>query len=420
MYDSLPTQWIKSGLGDICQIKTGKRDANHAVPNGKYRFYTCAYDHLSCNTKSFSGECLILPGNGANVGEVFFFNGEFEAYQRTYVLEQIKLYPKFLYYHMLLYWRIVNEDKQFGSATNYIRMNNFLNYEVHHPPLDEQKKIVEKIEQLFSELDSGVAALKKAKEQIKLYRQSVLSAAFSGRLTGAERLNGMQEVSGSNKNKYTPTEKDTLIAAEPDATYTTNLPEGWKWVKVEDICDKIIGGGTPSTKVPDFWSGDIAWITSADIYGTKEIRPRKKITKQAIQSSATNLLPKGNIIVVTRVGLGKLATNDFDLCFSQDSQGLVLNKEIVDKEYTLWYLSNAVQIFKVQNRGTTINGVTKKQLAELAFVLPPIDIQRLIASEIEKRFAEADNMEKTIDESLAKAEALKQSILKQAFEGKLV
>ncbi|MCD6204752.1 MAG: restriction endonuclease subunit S, partial [Candidatus Marinimicrobia bacterium] len=87
----LPTGWEYTDLGTISEIKTGKKDANHAKKDGKYRFYTCAYDYLRCNTKSFSGECLILPGNGANVGEVFYYNGEFEAYQRTYVIHDIRI-----------------------------------------------------------------------------------------------------------------------------------------------------------------------------------------------------------------------------------------------------------------------------------------------------------------------------------------
>ena len=92
--------WEIKKLGEVCEIVTGKWDANHATTNGKFRFYTCAYDYAYCDTSRFSGECLILPGNGANVGEVFYYNGEFDAYQRTYVIQNIKVLPKFLFYHL--------------------------------------------------------------------------------------------------------------------------------------------------------------------------------------------------------------------------------------------------------------------------------------------------------------------------------
>ena len=147
------------------------------------------------------------------------------------------------------------------------------------------------------------------------------------------------------------------------------LPEGWVRTSVGEIY-KIIGGGTPSTRVPEYWEGDIPWITSADIHGLKQIKPRKYINENAIKRSATNLIPKDSIIVVTRVGLGKVALTKKPICFSQDSQALIGNKELISPDYSLYYLSEAVQIFKYKHRGTTIAGVTKKQLKELHFPPP--------------------------------------------------
>ncbi len=102
----------------------------------------------------------------------------------------------------------------------------------------------------------------------------------------------------------------------------------WPMVRLRDVCNDILSGGTPSTKQEEYWRGDIPWITSADIVDVKTAIPRRYITEQAITESATNLIPKGNIIVVTRVGLGKLFKNSFDLCISQDSQGLILKDDI--------------------------------------------------------------------------------------------
>jgi type I restriction enzyme S subunit len=126
----MKTNWQIKKLGNICDIQTGKWDANHAIKNGKYRFYTCAYEHGFCNTKKFSGECLILPGNGVNVGEVFYYQGNFDAYQRTYVVNNIQIFPKFLYYHLFCFWKERNLNKQFGSATNFLKIGNLSNYEI--------------------------------------------------------------------------------------------------------------------------------------------------------------------------------------------------------------------------------------------------------------------------------------------------
>ena len=341
-------------------------------------------------------------------------------------IKVIKPFDKFdtkLFYYFLHCIKI--PDKGYARHFQFVEKA-----EIPLPPLPEQKKIVAKIEELFSELDNGIDQLVKAKEQLRVYRQSVLSYAFRGKLVRqrAEGKGQREILKAARQRSSDSKESDGLFErglaerrTEPGVPYNGNgLPEGWKWVKVKDICKKIVGGGTPSTKVTEYWNGDIDWITSADIYGIKDIKPRKKINEKAIENSATNLLPKGNIVVVTRVGLGKLAINKNDLCFSQDSQGLILNKGIVFNEFALWYLSNAVQVFKYKNRGTTINGVTKKQLAELDFLLPPKEKQHQIVSEIESRFSVADKLEQTIDENLSKSETLRQSILKKAFEGKLI
>lgn len=209
--------------------------------------------------------------------------------------------------------------------------------------------------------------------------------------------------------------QSTPMAAEPGAQYTTDEPtthglvvekskvaEGgeynlsgeryreklnyasakWPMVELKDICDDILSGGTPSTKNEAYWNGDIPWITSADIVNIKTAKPRKYITKKAIRESATNLIKKGNVIVVTRVGLGKLFKNDFDVCISQDSQGLIL-KDVVNADYLVYVLKDRVENFKKVSQGSTIQGVTKRQLSEIQIPLPPLEVQGKIVSEIE-------------------------------------
>ena len=156
----------------------------------------------------------------------------------------------------------------------------------------------------------------------------------------------------------------------------------WPMVELGDVCQDILSGGTPSTKNEEYWKGNIPWITSADIVDLKTARPRKHITEEAIRESATNLIKKGNVIVVTRVGLGKLFRNDFDVCISQDSQGLIVKKE-VSADYLVYILKDRVENFKKVSQGSTIQGVTKKQLSEIQIPLPPLKVQQKIIAEIE-------------------------------------
>ena len=166
--------------------------------------------------------------------------------------------------------------------------------------------------------------------------------------------------------------------------YRESIPllSRWRLVELKDCCSAILSGGTPSTAREDYWDGDIPWITSADIVDIKTALPRKYITDKAIQESATNLIKKGNLIVVTRVGLGKIFANDFDVCISQDSQGLII-KQGIDVNYLVWVLRDKVQEFKRTSQGSTIQGVTKKQLSEMQIPLPPLEVQREFVAEIE-------------------------------------
>ena len=164
---------------------------------------------------------------------------------------------------------------------------------------------------------------------------------------------------------------------------TIKIDPKWPRVKLGEVCTSILSGGTPSTLIAKYWKGIIPWITSADVISLKEVKPRKFITEEAIKASATNLIPANNVIVVTRVGLGKLLINSIDLCISQDSQGLLINRNIVDHTYLGYILSELVIQFKITSRGSTIQGVTKSQLMELDIPLPPLEIQHRIVAELE-------------------------------------
>ena len=184
------------------------------------------------------------------------------------------------------------------------------------------------------------------------------------------------------------------------------IPANSKWpiVSLKDVCERNLGGGTPSTENKGYWAGNIPWITSADIVDLKTAKPRKHITQEAIQESATNLIPKGNLIVSTRVGLGKLFTNGFDVCISQDSRGLIL-KETVDADYLVYVLKQEVEKFKDISQGSTIQGVTKSQLENVRIPLPPLEVQREIVAEIEGYQRVQDEAREVIESMDAEIEA---------------
>lgn len=195
------------------------------------------------------------------------------------------------------------------------------------------------------------------------------------------------------------------------------MPQSWKLATVGELY-KIVSGGTPSTKNEKYWGGDIPWITSANIHGLKDIQPERTVTQLGIENSATNLVPKGSIIVVTRVSLGKVALADTDICFSQDSQALLPNNDVLP-EYALYYLSWAAREFKSKSRGTTISGITKKQLETLEFPLPPLPEQERIVAKLEETFTQLEAGVAELQNAKAQLKRYRAAVLKSAVEGEL-
>ena len=324
-----------------------------------------------------------------------------------------------VYNYFLAYWLWANRDVLTKNATGTtfkeISKSSIRQLQIELPPLSEQKRIVTKIESIFAQIDAAREQLERLVSQTKsvpgslnMLRSSVLKQAFEGKLVPQDPGDEPAEV------LLRRIHRNSTIEFEK-----TNLPKGWITSSVGQLC-AIVGGGTPSTKIEQYWNGNIPWISSADIHGLYDIRPRRKITPEAIKNSATNLVPTGSIIVVTRVGLGKIAKTGTSLCFSQDSQALITSVLFVNPDYMLQYLSQAVKYFKHASRGTTISGVTKKQLSDLLLPIPPLNEQKRIVVKIESIFAEIDAIEQYVKSTLQLLDQLKNSTLKQAFEGKLV
>ena len=196
------------------------------------------------------------------------------------------------------------------------------------------------------------------------------------------------------------------------------LPKNWVKTSIGAIYD-VIGGGTPSTSIAKYWGGDTPWITSADIDGVREIKVIRYVTQKGIQESTTNKVPNRTLLVVTRVGLGKIAISDKPICFSQDLQGLVQRLDLIFPEYSLFYLSFELQRLKFEGRGTTISGITKKQLKDTVFPLPPYQEQHRIVAKIEKLFSEVDKGIESLKTACEQLKVYRQAMLKHAFEGKL-
>ena len=176
--------WVEKKLESLGEIRTGKRDANHQVENGPYPFYTCAFGQFKSPTFSFDGPSIILPGNGANVGKVFFHDGKFEAYQRTYVVNELNqaINPRFLYFCFSANWPGWIATKQFGSATNYIVVGDLKAFPVPTPSLPVQEATVEQLESFTEETQRLARLYERKHAALEALKKSLLHQAFTGAL----------------------------------------------------------------------------------------------------------------------------------------------------------------------------------------------------------------------------------------------
>lgn len=372
--DKLPLNWCECCIKDIANIQTGKLDANAAVENGIYPFFTCALEPLRINTFSFDENCIYLPGNGANVGYVGYYQGKFDAYQRTYVLDKIAINERYLYFSILLNWKNYNKDKQFGVATNFIRLGNLENYPINFPPLAEQERIVEKIEEIFAKIDAGVEKLKSAQEKIKQYKQSVLHSAFTGKL-------------------YKTTE--------------------WKELPLNDVCKIILG------QSPDSQTYNDDGIGLPFFQGKADFTNMYPIVKHYC-SQFSKIAEINDILLSVRAPVGAVNISNCKCCIGRGLAALREIKDVSLYKFIYYLIKFKENELHKRETGTTFKAITGDRLKTVPISLPTLSEQERIVEEIEKMFAKADKMLEVIEKSIKFAEQLKQSVLKKAFEGKLV
>lgn len=179
----------------------------------------------------------------------------------------------------------------------------------------------------------------------------------------------------------------------------------------------LVGGGTPSTKDERYWGNGIPWFSSADIDRFGAIKYRKTVTELGVENSTTNIVEQGIVVVVTRVGLGKVALLPCDMCFSQDIQALIpKNTGEVFGPFAFYQLQYIMQSLRYKGQGTTISGITKKQLADVNFYLPVHSEQERIVSKIGELLSKLDASVAELQTANEKLKVYRQAVLKEAFE----
>ncbi len=247
-------------------------------------------------------------------------------------------------------------------------------YSISSPFLPEQRKIAN----FLTAVDGRLAQLSQKKALLEAYKKGVMQQLFTQALR-------FQDDHG---NEF------------PDWEETTFGTLG-----------KFIGGGTPSKSEKKYWSGSIPWVSSSDLVqeSITQIRINRFITSEAIAESATKLVPKGSVLIVSRVGVGKAVVAPSDLCTSQDFTSLIPSN--ANPYFVAYFLKFSLNKLLTFNQGTSIQGFTKEDISGLEMGLPCQAEQTKIANFL----TALDRKIETVAAQITHTQTFKRGLLQQMF-----
>lgn len=396
--------WKKEPLGKICKTTSGgtpSRKNQSYYQNGtipwvksgelENNIITTSEEFiteeglLNSSAKIFPAGTLLIALYGATIGKLAFLGIDAATSQAVCgIFQNENVSLKYLYYYLL--FQRPNLIKQgVGGAQPNISQTILKKLEISYPDsITEQQRIVARIEELFSELDKAVGTLKTTKEQLEVYRQAVLVDIFSQE----HPLRQLKEISVALSGFAFKSKNYT-----PDGKYTV--------IKIGNVKDGYL----------DF---------SRDKTRTNEV------TDRILQKY---LLKQGDCLITLTGTRGKrdygfvsMIERQTDYLLNQRVAALRFDTMIALPEFFRYYLSSLNyrnQFFKYETGNVGQGNVGIKALCEPAVPCPPLDTQKKIVDQISDRLSVCDSIEKTVDTALAQADAMRQSILKQAFEGTL-
>ena len=465
----LPDGWVWTALGEVCQppqygwtTSAQNRGTLHLlrttdITSGSIDWETVPF----CQEEPDDEKKYILKDGDvviSRAGSVGFSCLIREPKQAVFASYLIRFRPViidelFLSYFLKspAYWLAISESK-LGIAVQNVNATKLKKIALPIAPLPEQHRIVAKIEEFFTKLDAGISELHKVQSQLKRYRQSVLKAAFEGKLTEAWRAKHqggiepasvlLERILKERREKWEAEQLEQMKAKgkipkdskwktkykEPMAPDTSNLPElpeGWTWATVEQLLTKIQYGsskktgddsnGVPVLRMGNIVDGKIALDNLKYLPKEHDEFPELLLNKGDLLFNRTN---SRELVGKTAVYTGNPNPCSFASYLIRVRFNLHIDSMIVSYYINSVYGKNWILSVVSQQAGqANVNG-TKLKL--LTVPMPPEKEQQILVEEVERYLSAADEVEKTITAELKRAEQLRQSILKRAFSGKLV
>ena len=306
---------------------------------------------------------------------------------------------KYLLY-FFRYYEVQLQEKGTGTTFKAITQDVVKNIEIPIPDIDEQKRIVSKVDELFSELDNGVETLKKTKQQLAVYRQAVLKEAFEGKFTA-----------------HIPCDVELSWASEEETKSLPAIPKEWQYIALSNLGD--LGRGKskhrPRNDPKLFDGGKYPFLQTGEVKAAKQYITEYSKMYGEFGLQQSKLWPKGTLCITIAANIAETAFLGIDACFPDSVVGFTPYEHIIP-EYIKYFIESQKLRLWAFAPATAQKNINLDTLENLIVPYCSVEEQQLVIAEIEARMTICDSIEQTVDIALQQAEAMRQSILKKAFE----
>lgn len=363
-------------IGDVTKIRTGKLDANASSEEGQYPFFTCSREPLRISTYSYDCECVLVAGNGDL--NVKYYNGKFDAYQRTYIIEDNsggKLYMPYLYYFMEGYIEELRKQA-IGGVIKYIKLGNLTNALIELPSIHKQRAIVDILEKIRNVIAMRNAEVNKLENLVRARFVELFGDMFLNTMSwNEEPLEEMANVvSGITKGR------------KLKAQCTTEVP----YMAVSNVKD-----------------GYIDWTTVKTIEATEqEINQYRLLPEDVLMTEGGD---------PDKLGRGAIIKEPLENCIHQNHIFRVrLNETVILPEFFAEYLRHQKSkryFLGCAKQTTGIASINMRQLKALPVLLPPLELQNQFADFVKV----VDKSKAAVQKALDQTQLLFDSLMQEYF-----
>lgn len=389
---------------ELLEIRSGKNQKTVIDPNGQYPIYGSG-GIIGYATEYLCPPKTTIVGRKGTINSPIFVNESFWNVDTAFgLIPSSKLLPKYLYY-FCCHFNFTALDK--STTIPSLAKRDLENIEMNVPPLDEQSRIVTRIDELFSELDKAVDTLKTTKEQLAVYRQAILQQAFIGNSNYHKRKSSIP------KAEFKPVDAKELVQL-------ASLPQEWKYVYLSDLGNLSRGKSShrPRNDPKLFENGVYPFFQTGDVKGAQKDLYNCEKKYNDVGLAQSKLWPAGTLCITIAANIAETCFLGVDGCFPDSIVGFIPNDNLVLKEYIRFFIEASKLKLWAYAPATAQKNINLSTLENLIVPYCGIEEQQYIVQKIEEIDSVCNKLEQTIDIALAQADAMRQSILKQAFEEK--